>query len=226
MSDFGNVIGILFFVALLPGFVAAKVRDWVTERSISGATGSDVVRALIYWIPIIFVLWAFSKTLAPALTPLPFGEEFEPSTILAALIIAVPIGLLAGVLGETRVAQRIAFRYGISRKSWKTPWASAFWDAENELERPCWAMVWLKDGTRFLGFVRYYSDSGENPTIYLARQEKYDQGVSMYHPGSDVAVDIPGIGVLIPPSAQITHVDFLPGCSVSGDSGIAGEAQA
>jgi len=211
MEDLWGLISVLFFVALLPGFIAAKVRDWITERNVAGALASDAVRALIYWVPIFFILWLLSKIGVVAITPLPLNGDFNATTVLAAMIIAVFVGLIAGVVGETRVVQRVAFRLRISRKTWKTPWASAFWDAEKQEKNQCWAMVWLKDGTRLMGYAKYYSDSGKDAIIYLAGDPKHDQNVKIMHPGMKKMTQVPGIGVLIPPSAEISHVDFLFG---------------
>lgn len=218
MESFWESVNVLFFLALVPGFIAAKVRDWITERSVNTTLANDAIRALLYWIPIFSILWLLSKLKFTNITAFPLNGDFKVSTFIAAMLIAVLVGLFAGVMGETRIAQRIASRLRISRKTWKTPWASAFWDAENQDSNPCWAMVWLKDGTRLMGFAKYYSDSGKDATIYLARDPKYSQNVRIMHPGMKNMTDIPGIGVLIPPSAEISHVDFLPGQAFPEDS--------
>ena len=220
MADLAKVLGDLFLVALLPGFLAAKVRDLITARSSTGTLSMDVVRAMMYWIPIVAVLWMVSKVWLHWLDPFPLKGALETATVVAALIAAVPIGLIFGVIGETRTAQRVAFKLHLSRKTWKTPWASAFLDAE---KNDCWAVVWLKDGTRLQGAPRYVSDAGKDATVYLSEVKgKTKKGrVKIRHPGSTEWVDIPGIGVLLPPSAEINHIDFLTGQMSPEDQDIA-----
>lgn len=207
MADIGKVLGDLVLVAMLPGFLAAKVRDLITDRSGNQTLSTDLVRAMMYWLPILALLWVASKAFLPSILLFPTAGGLQPVTIVSALVAAVPVGLAAGILGETRWARDIAFRLRLTRKTWKTPWLSAFQEAE---KKGCWAVVWLEDGTRFEGWPKYVSDDGDAPLIYLHRVDGAGDGaVRIRHPRASKWVDVPGIGVLLPPSAKIKHVDFL-----------------
>lgn len=222
MNSIGELLGGLLLVVLLPGFCSAKIRDVITDRESNTALSGDVIRAMMYWLPIYAVLWIASVTFARTLEPFPLDGTLEAETFVAALIVAILVGVLAGVIGERRWAQRIAFRLGVSKKTWKTPWLSAFSDAEAQRN---WAIVWLKDGTRFLGWARYYSDQGQDSTIFLAWNKKVVDGkVKICHPGCSEWIGIEGAGVLLPPSSEISHIDFFTGHPSSKDSGTDAEA--
>jgi hypothetical protein len=219
VSELGKVLGDIVLVALLPGFLAARVRDLITDRSETQVLASDIVRAMMYWLPILAILWAASKTFLPALEPFPIEGDLQPLTIIAALVAAVPVGAVLGIVGETRAARNAAYRLHVTRKTWKTPWMSAFLDAE---EAGCWAAVWLEDGTGFQGWARYTSDDDSGATIYLSRVEGREDGaVQIMHPNSVTWVDVPGIGVLLPPTAKIAHIDFSSGSTPSAGGCVA-----
>lgn len=217
MEGLAKLLGDLLLVALLPGFLAAKVRDLITERSVSGSFSTDIVRAMVYWLPILLVLWLVSLLFMPGLEPLPTSGALSPTSLVAALIAAVLVGGLFGIVGERRFVQKALKKLRVSKKTWKSPWLDAFQDAEDS---ESWAVVTLGDGTRFMGWAKYVSDFGNEPTVYLSRAPKREAEtpVKIMPHGSDEWNEVPGIGVLLPPSAEIRHIDFLTGQSSSSAS--------
>lgn len=204
------VITVLAALILLPGFIAVSVRDAITARR-RREIKEIWVPAFLFDVPIYAFLVLLGHAKGFGLTPtLPDGN-FNLMTILAALLIALFVGFIVGVTEESGLAQKVLFKSRLSRKGWKTPWASAFRFAETVEETPSWVVVWLKDGTRIFGWPKFYSDDGKDATVFLAAGEVGRELVTVIHPGGTKQIPIRGPGVLIAPGAGITRLEFLEG---------------
>ena len=97
-------------------------------------------------------------------------------------------------------------RLGFTSKTWRSAWVDAFRDAAGK-----WVCVYLKDGTRILGWVKYHSSSANEPTVYIARGPESSgyAPVQYLAPGATEPVLINGPGILVAPDAGISHLAFL-----------------
>jgi hypothetical protein len=202
---------LLALILLLPGLLALRIRDAITETKTREFKESLLCGAM-YVVVVYGILVALSFAKRLGLTPMPIGKGivFNPWTVLAVFLIACLIGLVAGIVDEKRLIQKAAIRIGLSSKGWRNSWVDAFRDSKR-----CWACVYLKDGTRIQGWSLYQSASSELPTVFLARGDREYGGepVYLWPPNVEKPIPIEGPGILITPAAEISLVAFLDGLS-------------
>jgi len=189
-------------VILLPGFLALRIRDALIAtkpRPVKDAW----LPALLFDLPIFLILLGVAQVKAFNLTPTLVEESFNPMTILAALLIAGMIGLVAGGVEESGWLVGLASKLKITRKSWRSTWASGFREAEGR-----YANVVLRDGTQLYGWAKHYSATSAPGTLFLARGGPANDPVSILSPSGE-EIDVDGPGVLIAPAAGITLVEFV-----------------
>lgn len=192
---------------LLPGLLALRIRDAMTETETRDYKNT-IMSALLY-VVVVYGIVALLALVEPwHLTPLPTDPRFNPWTFLAMFCVAVSVGFLAGLIDNKRWVQSAALALDLSDKTWRNAWVDAFKDAERK-----WVCVYLKDGSRVVGWVKYHSASAEQPTLYVARGPvQSHHAPALYIPaGTDEPTPIEGPGILLPPSAGITLVAFLDG---------------
>ena len=187
---------------LLPGFLALRIRDGLASsraRKVSEAW----LPALLFDLPIYLILLAVSQVERFGLTPTLESSGFNPMTLLAALLIAIVVGIIAGLLDEKRVIRTAMIWLKLSRKGWRNAWADSFLHTRGSN-----ANIVLKDGTQLYGWARYFSSDAKDCTVFLARNEKCGEAVSIKLPTGE-EFDIDGPGVLITPEAGISLVEFV-----------------
>lgn len=203
-TDLPITTALAILMLLLPGFLALRIRDGIAETRKRSANEAWLP-ALLFDLPIYLILLGIAKVKTFGLTPTLSGKDFNPMTVLAALAIAVAVGVIVGVLDEKRIIRSFLVVTGISRKGWRNAWADSFRAA-----RGCYANVRLKDGTELYGWPKFYSAGPESCMIFLARRGPQRDQVSIRQPGEKAKeFEIEGPGVLITPEAEITFVEFV-----------------
>lgn len=191
-------------LVLLPGLLAALIRDGLSETK--AATARQLfISAMIFDFVIYIALLGLSPL---GVTAYPSGHPFSIMTVVAAFLLAVAIGVVAGVCSSRGVWQRLFFRWGWTKKGPTNTWMDAFQLAER---RGAWAYVHLKDGRRILGLPKYYSTDSSNPELFLMAGLEGDEPVEFYAGEGANPVRVQGPGVLITPNAEISLVCFLDG---------------
>lgn len=195
------------FLILLPGIIAIKLHDVIT-----GTTRREFKQLIVTSVMYVLVVYGFSFSLSlipwMPVTLMPESvNDFVGWTIPIVLLIAVLVGWVAALADEHRWAWRVAKKIGKSNRGWRGAWLDSFLIHG----RKKWACVYLGDGTRILGWVKYGSSPTEEQALYIARGENGQEPVLVWAPGAKEPYPIDGPGVLIPPSAKISLVAFLQG---------------
>ena len=195
-------------VLLLPGYLALKVRDGLVEQQRRPAADAWLP-ALLLDLPVFMILLLVAKIPGVGITPTLSAEGFEPVTILYALGVGILVGAVAGWIEGHRHVHKALQAVGATQKGWVSAWADGFLHAQD-----CgadWAIVHVKDGTRYFGRPEFVSVDGKESTIMLTRLVKKDGTID---PVSVIGTDgveraINGPGILLSPKAEITRVDFV-----------------
>lgn len=212
-ADLPVTVALQIIILLLPGFLALRIRDGIAETS-KRESKEAWLPALLFDLPIYLLLLVVSRIPQFALTPTLTEGGFNPMTLLAVLMIASAVGVVAGLVDEKRWIRTLMIKLGISRKGWRNAWADSFRQAKK-----CWAIVYLKDGTRVFGWPQFYSADDKEPTIFLAAGKRGGEPVTIIPPGATYQIPIRGPGVLLVPSAGVTRLEFLEGVERPPDSG-------
>jgi len=196
----------LVLLLLLPGIIALKFHDAIT------GTGRRefkhlLVSAALYVLVVYGVVFLLSLAGPLNLTPIPLGVEFNPWTIAWVLGVAVSVGWVAGLADEHRWLLRAVKRLGASRRGWRGTWVDSFLLRG----RKQWACVYLKDGTRILGWPQHFSSPEEENVLFIARGKHASEPVRIWPPDRDQSYPIDGPGVLVAPAAEVSLVAFLEG---------------
>jgi hypothetical protein len=193
-------------VILLPGIIALKLHDAIT--GIGRREYKEMILTSVLYVLFVYGV-AFSISLIPGapVTLVLDGDAFNGWTIPIVLASAFVVGWVAAIADEHRWAFHMAKWLGRSNRGWRGAWLDAFLLHG----RKKWACVYLKDGTRVLGWVKYGSSPTEEQALYVARGERGDEPVLVWRPSDAEPYPIEGPGVLIPPSSEISLVAFLRG---------------
>jgi len=195
---------VLAALVLLPGIIAALIRDALVETE-TRSVQRTFVNAAIFDVGIYVWLLVFSPL---GLTSYPSSEPFNIMTAVAAFILAVVFGVVTGAGSSQGIWQRILFKLGWTKKGPKNTWVDGFQRAE---EAGAWAYVYLKDGRRVLGVPKYYSANGDRTSVFLVRGAEGKEPVTIYDKDGQNPIPQNGPGVLITPAAEITLLAFLDG---------------
>jgi hypothetical protein len=199
-------------VGLLPGFVTAKVRDFFLppRRTEPFDRRFDVVAlAVVNYVVavswVIVVRWAADGWTMEPLTSI-VRTTLEPGfagaiALYALSITSVLLGLVIGLVAAGDLHYRLAQRIGLTNRTGREDvWQDVFADVSNG-----WHLVHLADGRRILGVARYYSDRGDQPSVYVRH------AAWVRDDGSNVPIG--GDGILIGEAARIQCIEFLEGDS-------------
>ncbi len=209
MSDVG--FGpIWLLVALLPGFVTAKVRDfflpprrvdtfdrWFEVVTLAVINYLVSVTGLLTWR---WVTAGFDPGAATAgIRTMPpwgiSGAVFLYLLSASSLVLGAGLGWLTAGDAHYRLARGLRLT---SRTGREDVWQDVFSDVDRG-----WHLVHLADGRRVLGVARYFSDRGAEPSVYL------QQASWIAEDGSTSPIS--GDGILVAEAARIQCVEFLAG---------------
>ncbi len=196
----------LVLLLLLPGILAMKLHDAFTGKTRRELKNS-LVSAAMYVLVVYGVVFLLSLAKPLGLTPIPIGVEFNPWTIVCVLGVAVVVGYIAGLADERRWLLEVARHLGGSSRGWRGTWLDSFLLRG----RKKWACVYLKDGTRVMGWAKHFASLEEENTLFVARGVHGNEPVLIWPIGKDSPYPIDGPGVLVAPAAEVSLVAFLEG---------------
>lgn len=198
-----GVQALLALLILLPGFVSARI-----SRSISAPSSQSeldrVIEALIFsfFTYVIYILWfgdslpvQWSATLGPdhvqhySVHVLRFRVIFLSS-------VAIGLGFAWGTLQYRDIFLSSLRRLGMTdRTNSVSLWNGVFHDLEGTVQ------VGLDDGRTVVGWLRRYSDTGEERSLFLEKAAWVNE--------AGVRTEIEGAGILLTDKAGIEFVMFL-----------------
>jgi len=196
----------LVLVLLLPGVIAMKVHD-VFIGGGKREFKDSLVSSAMYVLVVYGLLFLLGRVRQLGITPLPIGSEFNPWTLVWVLVIAACVGFAAGLSDERRFMLRVAKCLGARTRGWRSTWLDSFQIQGSKK----WACVYLKDGTRVLGWVRYGANAAEEGSLFVARGDHGNEPVRLWPAGEDGPFPISGPGVLLAPGAEVSLVALLEG---------------
>jgi hypothetical protein len=188
-------------VILLPGFLAARIH----QRLIFDRDRSEldkIVQALLYSFVIYVVYTIFRQPLPFRFNPVvtEAGTHYEiqsdPLRLVALLGISVVLAVLLAYIAENDFAGRLFRKLGVSERTWRDSiWSDVFHDYGEAVR------VELADGRSVMGWLRLYSDSAQESSLFLERAAWVDENDQLQH--------IKGPGIFLTKESGILAVSFL-----------------
>lgn len=181
-------------VVLIPGFLSARIRDFF--RPPRTRTAFDQLMEAVAFSVANAVLYFFA--LRPLVLLLGLLSGDASLELLSGLgLSSVLLGLASGLVVGKDIHYRLARRLNLTARTGRADvWQDVFEDIRGN-----WLLVHLDDGQRVLGWARYYSDEGRNPSLFL-RQASW-----VAEDGSTTPVD--GEGLLVTERARVKYVEFV-----------------
>jgi hypothetical protein len=187
-------------LVLLPGFISARIVDSLCTKSKQSELDT-VVEALIYSFFVYVLLIASTGRLPFSVSVETKGTTSEYLFIPALLplamsaVIAGLLGLLSALNVNYGMTRKVLGKLGITRRLTKeSVWIDAFENIGGYVQ------VQLKDGRSIIGWVRRYSETSTDPSLFVEKAAWFVDGKE---------VDIPGPGILIRKEAGIQTISFL-----------------
>jgi Family of unknown function (DUF6338) len=189
-------------LVLLPGFLAARTVQSLCVRP-SQTELDKVVEALLYSFLIYVVfLSAFHRfPLEIISSPLDGGaKSYKPVVRARDLLSLLAIGLALGLSISASITNDLhgkLFRH--LRLTQRTTRSSIWSDVFHELSY--YAPVQFTDGRKLIGWIKYFSDTPEESSLFLERAAWIDQDGNL--------TDVPGPGILVTKNLPIESIMFL-----------------
>ncbi len=187
-------------LVLLPGFISARIVHSLCTKSKQSELDT-VVEALIYSFFVYILLIATIGRLPFSVSVETKGTTSEYLMVPALLplaisaVIAVLLGVLAAFNVNHGVTRSILEWLQVTRRLAKeSVWIDTFENIGGYVQ------VQLKDGHSIIGWVRRYSETSVDPSLFLQNAAWVVEGK---------AVEIPGPGILIRKEAGIQTIAFL-----------------
>lgn len=182
-----SVEALSILLILLPGFLCARIVQSFFVRP-QQTEVDKFVEALIYSF-VIYVLFAitFHGTT---------GDLTEPLHLAVLAAYSMILGLLASAALTNDWVGRVLRRLGVTQRTSN----ASIW---NDVFRSCggYVLVELADGRLVIGWVRYFSDRDEEPSLFL------EDASWVTREGSRIHVD--GPGMLLTRVSGIRHLMFV-----------------
>lgn len=199
-----TVAALNVLIFLLPGFLIQRIIEGLAVTGKPTET-TRVIDALAFSLVnyLLYSLLALPLSLKPIpLTLTPDGQlQFTGRDALGFLIlfaIAVFIGLgFAKSLNEGWHYKILRDKLHLTRKTGRVDvWYDIFSDFRGR-----WIQVYLKDGTRILGWPDYYSDSPDKRELFLVEAVVTRPDGTIY--------EVTGPGILLTEKAEIERIEIL-----------------
>lgn len=199
--------GIVTAVAMLilfPGFLGLKIVEAITDYR--HRTEFDKLGIVVGFSLAIYMAY-FGLSGAFGLPQVPAGFEEEVVNIngwsvLSIALLALVIPIAVGISMNRGWLARLNYEGWIADRDVGGPasvWVGVFGDYRNEK----WVRVHLLGGTIIEGFVRWYSDNGEDHELFLGK-------ASICEADSNFEL-VEGPGILLGKDAPVSFVEFLDG---------------
>lgn len=183
---------------LIPGLIASRVYDSLVVRGESKQHGA-IIEALIFSM-IIYTVFSFFPGAPPvSFNSTTFAINYSPLAFCALLSLATAVPALLAFLSFRGWFLYIARRLGITKK---TTGSSTWNDVFNRFDT--WITIHFKDGSRIVGYPRFFSDRPGEPCLFLTHPSWLEEkkGKTRYVP-----LDVEG--VLITPEMPIEYIYFM-----------------
>jgi len=196
MPEKVEALAILF--VLLPGFLCAYIAQSLAVRR-KQSDVDKVIEALIFSLILYLItLPHFGFTLPVHWQPEPSGAlriAADYRHLLVLFSLAVALGVLYAANINHDWLMSLMRLVGVTERTARTSiWNDAFQEIGG------WVQVGFKNGTQIQGWVRYYSDEGEESSLFLERAAWID--------GAE-RDEIDGPGILLTSKAGIVTIAFL-----------------
>jgi len=213
-----SVEALAVFLIFLPGFVAQKMVEILTPRRPYSAFERFVNAAslslLVYALYVPFTLLHSFQLLPVSADPVK-SISANASSVGLLLVLGVLVGLVVGHGASTGWIYRAlrGKRWPFVRLTNRTGRATVWEDAFAGLDSPALCAVFLKDGTRIMGWVRYYSEDPANRELLITPypgiygQDGLPRVAVMDETPDNDAYECRA--VLLTPAAEIQRIDFV-----------------
>jgi hypothetical protein len=193
---------IIILVILLPGFLAARIKQRLTVNREQGEL-DKIIEALLYSFLTYILFAAFARSF-----PIVFRTETKGDTTSyiveppgighLALLLIIPLFLGVGMsfIANNDLLGRLFRWMRVSRRSWRDSiWSDVFHNFGEAVQ------VELVDGRSIMGWLKYFSDRPDEPSLFLERAAWI---------GSDLQlVRIEGPGIFLTKDSGIRSIAFL-----------------
>jgi hypothetical protein len=170
-------------LVLLPGFLCAKIIQWLCVRPKQSET-DKLVEALLF----SFVIYVIFTTM--------FGQlQLTRKHVVYLTLLSIGIAVIGSALWTNDLLGRLLRRIQVTqRTSHPSVWNDVFHRYGG------YVVVELADGRLVLGWVQYFSDNESAPTLFLEDAAWITQ--------SGERIQIPGAGILITAGYGIKTIAF------------------
>jgi len=197
-----GIEGLSALLILLPGFLCARVVQWLCVRT-KQSDLDKIVESLIYSFVVYLSFVAFfGRTLPVHLltkqngATIQYDVEVQPKPLGELAAISIAIALSVGGIVTNDLSGRLFRKLRLTQRTTRSSvWSDAFHDTGGQIQ------VELGDGRRVIGWLRYYSDQPKDASLFLEKAAWVLDNCSL--------VPINGPGILITAELGIKWVEFL-----------------
>ncbi len=201
-----TIEALTLFLYLLPGVVGLFVYDTFTEKRTTDSSFNIAAVMTLTFLSVLVSSIVFEQPVLPTVDPekKTVPKIFEAFFGVGFLIATASAALLGGVgawIQNKNYIYRLFKFTGITRQTGKIdPWHQLF-----TTERGKWCRLIFDDGTRLVGWPRYYSMHAKDaPQLFLADATWHTKTQSGY-----VTRDVRGPGVLIASWEKVRAIEIL-----------------
>jgi uncharacterized protein DUF6338 len=200
MTNIGFQAVVILFV-LLPGFLSARIFQSLAVRP--QQTESDkLIDALLFSFVLYVVYFIIFGGSVPVslessntVSGVVWTVHLQPSRVLVLAAASVVAGIAMGFLQANDITGQLFRRLKLTQRTTR---ASIWNDVFHELQGV--VQVELGDGRQVMGWLRYYSDDPEHPSLFLEKAAWVtDDGLTT----------IDGPGIMISAQTGIKNIMFL-----------------
>lgn len=193
-----QALQVLIFI--IPGFISSLVLNALVVRDREQKEIERVVEALVFSM-LIYAIYSLIDGKNP-IEPLVVGQNsdvftysYEPTPFLWLITIAVLVPLPLGLLITNDLHMRVARKLRASTRTARSSvWYDVFCDQKKHV------VIDFENGRRLYGWPMYYSDTPEEPYIFIYKPRWIQDGEF---------VDTGLLGMLITPVQKIEAIEFL-----------------
>lgn len=181
--------GVEVAVALLPGFLSVKVKDFFKPKRHSSHL-DQVFEVVAFAVGNYVFAWVVLSIIGQSI-------GVFPESLFVLGLSSILFGTVCGVIVGRDYHYRFARWTRLTTRTGRDDvWQDAFGDM-----RKNWLLIHLGDERRVLGWARYFSDDGKSTSVFLKDASWVDD--------DGQTSDIEGPGILLTEAAQIRYVEFF-----------------
>jgi hypothetical protein len=191
-----NIVDFITYVA--PGFIASEIyyshypvkqRTALTQLAQS-VVGGVVIVSLIRWLDTDLLAGAIHSSL-PGIPDIRFAFAL------------IAFGLLSGYVAVAQLSLRSTLARRFERLSWLSYSPDSIWQFVNRPDVKDWSVVYLKDGSIYLGWISRYRFDPDAPDqdFLLAKARRVNDRLRLIY-------EVDGIGVYLN-TRDVNRVEFV-----------------